>query len=129
MTQPAAKFHSADVRAEIRANLKLALPLIAAQLAGVAMGTIDTIFAGRLGPQALAAVSVGVNFNVIFFVPFMGLLMACPPTVAHMVGAPLSARPAASPGFAARCGCCWSISAPRRRCCTSICRRKPRARR
>jgi MATE family multidrug resistance protein len=114
MTQPAAKFHSADVRAEIRANLKLALPLIAAQLAGVAMGTIDTIFAGRLGPQALAAVSVGVNFNVIFFVPFMGLLMACPPTVAHMVGA--GRPPAAIAAFIRKarrfswvCGALWLL--------------------
>ncbi len=85
-----AVFHHAlrgAVRAEIRANLKLALPLIAAQLAGVGMGAIDTIFAGRLGAQALAAVAVGVNFNVIFFVLFMGLFMACSPVVAHMVGA------------------------------------------
>jgi MATE family multidrug resistance protein len=74
------------VRTEVRANLKLALPLIAAQLAGVGMGTVDTIFAGRLGPQALAAVAVGVNLNVVFFVFFMGLLMACSPVVAHMAG-------------------------------------------
>ncbi|MDR3416286.1 MAG: MATE family efflux transporter [Nevskia sp.] len=74
-------------RAELRTNLGLALPLIAAQLAGVGMGTIDTVFAGRLGPQALAAVAVGVNFNVIFFVFFMGLFMACSPIVAHMTGA------------------------------------------
>jgi MATE family multidrug resistance protein len=87
MSQPSSISLGAAVRAEIRANLKLALPLIAAQLAGVGMGAIDTIFAGRLGAQALAAVAVGVNFNVIFFVVFMGLFMACSPVVAHMVGA------------------------------------------
>ncbi|WP_029919317.1 MATE family efflux transporter [Nevskia soli] len=87
MSQPSSSPVSAAVRTEIRANLKLALPLIAAQLAGVGMGAIDTIFAGRLGAQALAAVAVGVNFNVIFFVLFMGLFMACSPVVAHMVGA------------------------------------------
>lgn len=73
-------------RAEMRANLRLAAPLIAAQIAGVGMGTVDSIFAGRLGPQALAAVAVGVNFNVIFFVLSMGVLMACSPIVAHLVG-------------------------------------------
>jgi MATE family multidrug resistance protein len=83
------------VYAEVRANLRLALPLIAAQLAGVGMTTIDTIFAGRLGPQALAAVVVGSNFNVVFFVLFMGLYMACSPVIAHMVGAQ---RPAADIG-------------------------------
>ena len=87
MSQPSSISLGAAVRAEIRANLKLALPLIAAQLAGVGMGAIDTVFAGRLGAQALAAVAVGVNFNVIFFVVFMGLFMACSPVVAHMVGA------------------------------------------
>jgi MATE family multidrug resistance protein len=74
-------------KAEARANLKLALPLIAAQLAGVGMGTVDTIMAGRLGKEALAAVAVGANLNMAFFVFFMGLLMACSPIVAQRAGA------------------------------------------
>lgn len=78
---------SSSFKAEARANLKLALPLIAAQLAGVGMGTIDTIMAGRLGKEALAAVAAGANLNVVFFVFFMGLLMACSPIVAHRAGA------------------------------------------
>lgn len=89
------RFTATEIRAEVRANLKLALPLIAAQLAAVGMGTVDTIFAGRLGAQALAAVAVGVNLNVLCFVFFMGVLMACSPVVAHMVGA---GRPAADIG-------------------------------
>ena len=78
---------SPEFKAEARANLKLALPLIAAQLAGVGMGTIDTIMSGRLGKEALAAVAAGTNLNVVFFVFFMGLLMACSPIVAHRAGA------------------------------------------
>ena len=78
---------SPEFKLEARANLKLALPLIAAQLAGVGMGTIDTIMAGRLGKEALAAVAAGANLNVVFFVFFMGLLMACSPIVAHRAGA------------------------------------------
>jgi MATE family multidrug resistance protein len=74
-------------RSEVRANLQLALPLMAAQLAGVGMGTVDTVFAGRLGPDALAAVAVGVNLNVVFWVFSLGLAMACSPIVAHAVGA------------------------------------------
>ena len=101
-------------RNEARANLKLALPLIGAQIAAVGMGTVDTIFAGQLGPQALAAVAVGVNLNVLFLVFFMGLLMACSPIVAQMVGA---ARPAADIGafmrrarcFALGCGLVWML--------------------
>ncbi|MGH8461985.1 MAG: MATE family efflux transporter [Stenotrophobium sp.] len=74
-------------RSEVRANLRIAVPLIAAQMAGVGMGTIDTIMAGRISDEALAAVSVGANLNVTFFVLVMGVLMACSPIVAQRAGA------------------------------------------
>lgn len=83
---------STAVRTEVRANFALAGPLIAAQIAAVGMGAIDTMFAGRLGAQALAAVAVAVNFNILFFVMAMGLLMACSPIVAQMRGAARSAE-------------------------------------
>ena len=102
------------VAVEVRANLRLALPLIAAQLAGVGMGAVDTVFAGRLGAPALAAVAIGVNLNVVFFVLFMGLYMACSPLVAHMVGA--QRPPAEISGFIRRArrfawiaGCAWML--------------------
>lgn len=75
------------LRTEMRANLKLALPLIAAQLAGVGMGATDTIMAGRLGPNALAAVAVSVNINVAFFVFFLGIFMAASAIVSQRRGA------------------------------------------
>ncbi|MES2682092.1 MAG: MATE family efflux transporter [Pseudomonadota bacterium] len=78
---------SPRLRAEMRANLKLALPLIAAQLAGVGMGATDTIMAGKLGPNALAAVAVSVNLNVAFFVFFLGLFMAASAIVSQRRGA------------------------------------------
>jgi MATE family multidrug resistance protein len=80
------RLFDAPYRAEVRANLKLAAPLMAAQLAGVGMAAVDTVFAGRLGPTALAAVAVGVNLNSAFFIFCMGVLMACSPIVAHAVG-------------------------------------------
>jgi MATE family multidrug resistance protein len=75
------------IRAEARANLRLAGPLIATQLSFVGMGTVDTIFAGRLGAQQLAAVAVGANIWFLLFMLFMGLFIACSPIVAHRVGA------------------------------------------
>ncbi len=78
------------LRVEMRANLKLALPLIAAQLAGVGMGATDTIMAGRLGPHALAAVAVSVNINMAFFIFFLGLFMAASAIVAQRRGAGLA---------------------------------------
>uniref|UniRef100_UPI0025D67F77 MATE family efflux transporter n=1 Tax=uncultured Nevskia sp. TaxID=228950 RepID=UPI0025D67F77 len=74
-------------RAEATANLRLALPLIAAQIAAVGMGTVDTIYAGRLGPQPLAAVAVAVNVYNLFLIFFMGLMMACAPIAAQLYGA------------------------------------------
>jgi MATE family multidrug resistance protein len=76
-----------EFRRETRANLRLALPLIAAQIASIGMGTADTIFAGRLGRETLAAVAVGTNLNIVFFVFFMGVLMACSAIVAQRAGA------------------------------------------
>lgn len=78
-------------RAEAAASLRLALPLVAAQVAAVGMGTVDTILAGRLGGQALAAVAVGSNYALLFFIFFMGVLMACSPIVAQRAGAGRSA--------------------------------------
>jgi len=102
------------VRAEAAANLRLALPLIAAQIAAVGMGTVDTIYAGQVGPQALAAVAVAVNIYNLFLIFFMGLLMACSPITAQLYGAQ---RPAAEIGsflhrsrrFALGVGISWTV--------------------
>ncbi|WP_428382322.1 MATE family efflux transporter [Nevskia ramosa] len=101
-------------RAEVTANLRLALPLIAAQIAAVGMGTVDTIYAGRLGPQPLAAVAVAVNVYNLFLIFFMGLLMACAPIAAQLYGAQ---RPQAELGaflrrsrrFALIVGVIWTL--------------------
>jgi MATE family multidrug resistance protein len=76
-----------SLRRELRINLRLALPLIAAQLAFVSMGTVDAIFAGRLGVSELAAVAVGSNVWFLTFVMFMGVAMAVSPIVAQRIGA------------------------------------------
>lgn len=76
-----------ELRAEAAANLKLAAPLIAAQLAFVSMGTVDTILAGRLGPTELAAIAVGSNVWFLSLVMFMGLWMGVSPIVAQRAGA------------------------------------------
>ena len=76
-----------SLRRELRTNLRLALPLIVAQLAFVSMGTVDAIFAGRLGVSELAAVAVGSNVWFLSFVMFMGVAMAVSPIVAQRLGA------------------------------------------
>jgi len=94
---------SAVVRAEVAANLRLALPLVFAQMSFVSMGIVSTLIAGRLGPSALASVAIGSNIWFMIFVVFMGLFMAVAPIVAQRRGA---GRPAAEAGAVLR-GALW----------------------
>lgn len=73
--------------AEVRPMLALALPLVISELGWNAMGVIDTIMVGRLGPGAIAAVGLG---NITFFsvcVFGIGILMGLDTLVSQSFGA------------------------------------------
>lgn len=73
-------------RAEARATLTLAWPMILTNLAQVAMTATDVAIIGRLGPQALAAGALGSN---LYFAPLifgLGLALATSPMVASELG-------------------------------------------
>lgn len=72
---------------EAKANLKLAVPIIAAQITFMGFGVADTLMAGQLGSTELAAIAVGANIWMQPFIFFMGLAMAVSPIVAHRLGA------------------------------------------
>jgi MATE family multidrug resistance protein len=77
----------AGLRQEALATLRLAVPVVAAQLAQMSMGLADTIMVGRLGTEALAGVALG---NTIFFfllLVSMGVVMAIGPMVSQGHGA------------------------------------------
>lgn len=84
---PFLRFDAADRRAEVRALLPLALPLIATQLAGMAMNVVDVILAGHLGPAVLAPVAIGAGVWGLAYIAISGLMSALPAAVAHLVGA------------------------------------------
>lgn len=65
----------------------LAAPLLVNNLGMGGMLSVDTIMAGRLGPDALAAVAVGANYIGFFNFAALGILMALAPIVAHAHGA------------------------------------------
>jgi MATE family multidrug resistance protein len=72
---------------ELRATLRLAGPVIAAQLAQISMGFVDTVMVGRLGPEALAGIALG---NSVFFTLLIisgGVVQAVGPMVSQAVGA------------------------------------------
>ena len=59
---------------ELGAMLHLALPIVAAQLAQVAMGATDTILLGSLGQDALAAGGLGANLYFSLMIIFQATL-------------------------------------------------------
>ena len=74
------------IKTEIRQTLKLAGPMILAQLAQVSMTFVDTVMVGWLGTRQLAGVALGgaVFFPVV--VVGLGILMAVGPMVAQGYG-------------------------------------------
>ncbi|MET1076450.1 MAG: MATE family efflux transporter [Pseudomonas sp.] len=77
----------ARTRRELAALLSLALPIIIAQLANTAMGFVDTVMAGRVGPRDLAAVALGNSIWVPVYLLMTGVLLATTPKVAQRFGA------------------------------------------
>lgn len=74
------------VNTEWRALLKLAIPIIIAQLANTAMGFVDTVMAGRVSPNDLAAVALGNSIWVPLFLLMSGILLATTAKVSHAFG-------------------------------------------
>ena len=72
---------------EVRATIKLALPLIAGQLSAVGMSAVDVALAGHYNAHTLAAVAVGANVWVLGLVSAVGVMMALSPSVAQLDGA------------------------------------------
>ncbi|MBS0433051.1 MAG: MATE family efflux transporter [Proteobacteria bacterium] len=82
---------------ETRATVKLALPLIAGQLSSVGMNAVDVVLAGHYNTHTLAAVAVGATVWLLALVIAIGVMMALPPSVAHLDGA--GSREAIGPLF------------------------------
>ena len=74
-------------RTELRATVRLALPVVLVQVGMMFMGVIDTVMVGHVSASVLAAVALG---NLYFFnaiVLSQGTLMALDPIIAQAVGA------------------------------------------
>jgi MATE family multidrug resistance protein len=76
----------ARVAAEVRALCWLGGPLLANNLALAGTAFADTVMAGRLGAQDLAAVAVGSCFWFLALLLGLGTLMGLNPITAHLVG-------------------------------------------
>ncbi len=67
---------------EIRTTLALAWPLIFTNLAQTGMTTTDVVMMGRLGPEALAAGSLGFNVHFAILIFGIGVMSAASPLIA-----------------------------------------------
>lgn len=78
---------SIPVTAEIRAFLKLALPLASAQIAQAMTGFVDTVMMGWLGQREIAAGGLAVVIFGTFLMTGTGILASVSPLVAEAYGA------------------------------------------
>jgi MATE family multidrug resistance protein len=69
---------------ELRALLKLTLPILATQLAQIGMGTIDTLMSGYVSTRDLAAVAIGTSLWLPTWLFLAGVLVALSPLAARL---------------------------------------------
>ena len=77
---------SAAWRAEYRATLALAWPLILANVTQQAIQATDVLLMGRLGPVPLAAATLALNLTFTFNLLLLGLITASAPMMATALG-------------------------------------------
>ncbi|HET8708182.1 MAG TPA: MATE family efflux transporter, partial [Pseudomonadales bacterium] len=73
--------------AELRALIALAGPILVTQIAQTANGFIDTVMAGAVGPNDLAAVAIGSSIWIPAYLFMAGVLIANNPVIAQHLGA------------------------------------------
>ncbi|TCP14494.1 MATE family multidrug resistance protein [Crenobacter luteus] len=76
-----------DIAREAGSLIRLALPMMIAQIAQVATGFVDMVMAGAVGTDDLAAVSLGASVFIMAYVTLMGVVSALNPILSHLLGA------------------------------------------
>jgi MATE family multidrug resistance protein len=76
-----------EVRAALRRLLSLAGPVILAELGWMAMGLVDTVMVGPLGPAAIGSVGLGSGVFMALAIFGMGLLLGLDTLVSQAAGA------------------------------------------
>jgi MATE family multidrug resistance protein len=74
-------------RAEAKATLALAWPLILTNVAQALIHATDVVLLGWAGPRTLAAATLGINIYFAFLIFGMGLVTAATPIIARELGA------------------------------------------
>jgi MATE family multidrug resistance protein len=75
-----------QIRADLRELRALAVPVVAAELGWMAMGLVDTLMVGPLGPAAIGAVGLGASVFMAVAIFGMGLLLGLDTLVSQAFG-------------------------------------------
>src|SRR5688572_6615795 len=78
---------SPSIRRELLPMLRIAIPVVMAELGWMFMGVVDTIMVGPLGPQAISAAGVGNAMHIAFAIFGMGVLLGLDTLVSQAFGA------------------------------------------
>src|SRR6185436_16683454 len=76
-----------SVRTEFLPMLKIAVPVVMAELGWMTMGVVDTVMVGPLGPQAISAAGVGNSMHIAFAIFGMAVMLGLDTLVSHAYGA------------------------------------------
>jgi len=85
--EPRVSVSGQQIREELVTLLRLAGPIILAQVTQMGMGVADTIMAGQVSSVDLAGVALGGNFYWPFILLLSGVIMSLTPSVAQLHGA------------------------------------------
>lgn len=76
-----------SVRTEFLPMLKIAVPVVMAELGWMAMGVVDTVMVGGLGPEAISAAGVGNSMHIAFAIFGMAVMLGLDTLVSQAYGA------------------------------------------
>ncbi|MDX2038809.1 MAG: MATE family efflux transporter [Isosphaeraceae bacterium] len=80
------EFPAAMILSEGKSTLWLAVPVVLAELGWMAMGVVDTVMVGRLGPEAIGAVGLGSSLHLALIVFGYGLMLGLDSMVSRAFG-------------------------------------------
>jgi MATE family multidrug resistance protein len=76
-----------SIRTELLPMLKIAVPVVMAELGWMTMGVVDTVMVGPLGPEAISAAGVGNSMHIAFAIFGMAVMLGLDTLVSQAYGA------------------------------------------
>src|SRR5687767_15515774 len=75
------------IKRELAPMLRIAVPVVLAELGWMTMGVVDTVMVGPLGPEAISAAGVGNAMHIAFAIFGMAVMLGLDTLVSQAYGA------------------------------------------